>query len=101
MADRRNPADCKAGDVAHPASIGGLRTVPSKGRYFRQIDPVDAGGDHENQLLAGAQHDRLGDLRHVAAHRRGSVLRGARALGKHVDRVGMAGSEQRGANAFD
>ena len=78
-----------------------LHRHPQHRRHLRRIDPVGAGGDHHHGAIAGAEDDRLGDLRDRAADRRRGIGRGTRAGGKFGDRVGVARRQQCRAHPLD
>ena len=94
MTDRRDAADREAGHLPHPVGVRASQLHAQRRLRLRLIDPVGARGDHHRRPHAAAEHDRLGDLRHGAAHRRRRIGRGARAGGELRDGVGMAGGQQ-------
>src|SRR3546814_9418224 len=66
VADRRHAADGKAGLGAHKVGVGALQPFAEQAPDRLLVDPVGAARHHQHGAarLAGAEDERLGDLRH-------------------------------------
>jgi hypothetical protein len=75
VAERGHPADREAGSGAHLfcGRLAHLGDVQRIGELLR-VDPVPAGGHAHDRVAVRDEHDRLGDLRLLAADRHGGVL---------------------------
>ena len=93
------PPIAKPVRLTHP--VGVCPTKPDLARgSLRRPATIGARGDHHHGPHPAAEHDGLGDLRHVAAHGCRRIGSGTRAGGKLRDGVGMACLKQCGAHTL-
>jgi len=98
MAERRDAADGKAGDLAHPGRVGPLDRFAQQGGDPVFVDPV--GAAHQQQHgppgAARSEYQRFDDLADAAAAGFRRFLRRPRQLRMDHDGDGQAGG-RRGA----
>ena len=71
MPQRRDPADRKPGDGAHPVGVGALQVQPLG------VDGTVAGAQDHDRLAVTQEHERLDDLADLDTQRLRGQLRGA------------------------
>ena len=88
MADRRDAADGETGAFAYERRVRLADRFADDLRQARRVDAPRAGRHDENGVTGPlrAKHERIRDLRDVAAEKRRGGQRGARRTGQLYDR---------------